>query len=294
MNSLVDKIRKEGFLVSDGAWGTMLQTRGLQPEECPELWNVERRSDIVTVAGQYVRAGVDMILTNSFGAHPLKLAHYGLAARTAELNEAAAALSREAAGYAIVLGSMGPCGVLLMTEAVSEQEVYDGFAVQAAALKRGGVDALCIETMSGIDEASLAVRAAKEAAGLEIVCTFTFDRTVTGEYRTMMGVSPADSVRAMRETGVSIVGSNCGNGFVQMREIVAEMRQSDASVPILVHANAGRPQYRDGTTVYPETPEIVKSIVPSLVAAGANIIGGCCGTTPDHIRAIVEYRESVR
>jgi 5-methyltetrahydrofolate--homocysteine methyltransferase len=287
MKSLLTEIRKGKPLISDGAWGTFLQARGLQPGECPELWNSTHRADVFAIAKSYIDAGADMILTNSFGGSPLKLSHFGLIDRTAELNEAAARISREAAGTEkFVLGSMGPTGAILMMGEVSEQEVYDGFSLQAQALKRGGVDAICVETMSAIDEASIAIKAAKESTGLEIVCTFTFEKTAAGEYRTMMGVSPSEMVQAVKTAGAAIIGTNCGNGFEQMDGIVQEIRTVDATTPILVHANAGKPTMNDGIVTYPDTPEMMAEILHKLIAHGANIIGGCCGTTPAHIRAL--------
>ncbi len=289
MKSILSDLNKRKVLVSDGAWGTLLQKRGLAPGECPELWNVTHRDDVFSVAKGYVDAGADMILTNSFGASPAKLKHYGLQDRTAELNQAAAAVSREAAGSnCFVFGSMGPTGVILMMGEVSEQALYDGFYLQAKALKSGGADGVCIETMSAIDEACLAVRAAKDVAGLEIICTFTFEMTAGGEFKTMMGVSPVEMARAVTKAGASIIGANCGNGFERMIDIVREMRGVDKTTPILVHGNAGKPEIRDGKTIFPESPEMMASRVGSLIKAGANIIGGCCGTTPEHIRAMAK------
>jgi 5-methyltetrahydrofolate--homocysteine methyltransferase len=289
MKSLLAEIRKGKPLISDGAWGTFLQASGLQPGECPELWNVTHRADVFAIAKSYIDAGADMILTNSFGGSPLKLKHFGLEARTQELNEAAGAISREAAGAEkFVLGSIGPTGAILMMGDVDEQELYDGFVLQAQGLKKGGVDAICIETMSAIDEACLAVRAAKEATGMEVVCTFTFEKTALGDYRTIMGVSPTEMVQAMKEEGANVIGTNCGNGFEQMIGIVKEIRTVDADIPILVHANAGKPFITDGAVSYPDTPEMMAAMLHHLIAEGANIVGGCCGTAPAHIRALVE------
>ena len=288
MNSLLSALQHKKVLVSDGAWGTFLHQRGLQPGECPELWNSTHREDVYAIAKSYIDAGADIILTNSFGGSPTKLAHYALQDRAAELNESAAVISREAAGADhLVLGSIGPTGVMLMMGEISEATLYDGFFLQAGALKKGGVDALCVETMSALDEACLAVRASREATGLEVACTFTFEKTIGGEFRTMMGVSPAEMVQAMKEAGASVIGTNCGNGFEQMIDIVDEIRSIDPVIPILVHANAGKPLFQNGATVFPETPEMMAAKVHELVHSGATIIGGCCGTTPAHIKQLV-------
>jgi 5-methyltetrahydrofolate--homocysteine methyltransferase len=252
------------------------------------LWNITHRSDVFAIAKSYIDAGADMILTNSFGGSPSKLEHYGLQDRAAELNKAAAVISREAAGVDhFVLGSIGPTGVILMMGQVSEKVLFDGFCLQADALKEGGVDVICVETMSALDEACLAIRAARESTGLEVICTFTFEKTIIGEYRTMMGVSPAEMVQAVKDAGASIIGTNCGNGFDQMIEIVREIRSIDPITPILVHANAGKPVFQDGKTVFPETPERMAAKVQDLIKSGANIVGGCCGTTPAHIKGLV-------
>lgn len=287
MKRITEEVKKGKALVSDGAWGTLLQERGLKPGECAELWCVIRRDDVLEIASSYINAGADMILTNSFGGNRFKLAAYGLAERVSELNAAAAAISRSAAGAdRHVMGSMGPTGKLLAMGDVSEKELYDAFAEQAVALENGGADAACIETMTATDEAAAAIRAVRENTGLEIICTFTFERTTRGDYRTMMGVSPAEAALACLEAGADIVGTNCGNGFKGMIPIVAEIRKATPSTPILVHANAGMPAMRNGKPTFPETPEMTAALVPDLIAAGAGIIGGCCGTTPDHIVAI--------
>ncbi len=289
MTTICEQINAGATLVSDGAWGTFLQRSGLQPGECPELWCVEHRDVVLGIARSYAEAGADMVETNSFGGTRFKLAHYGLDGRVSEINEAAAAISREAAGPdRHVIASIGPTGKMLLMGDVTEDELYDAFKEQAVALERGGADACCIETMAAIDEATLAVKAARENTGLEVICTFTFEKTVQGEYRTMMGVSPTDTVPALLEAGAHIVGTNCGNGIERMIDIVKEIRAATADTPILVHANAGIPVNVNGVDQFPETPKDMAARVDELVAAGANIIGGCCGTTPDHIRAIKE------
>lgn len=282
-----DAVKSGRVLVSDGAWGTFLQKRGLKPGECPESWNLERPDDVRAIAQSYVDAGADMVETNTFGGNRFKLAHYGLADRVAEINEAGARLSREAAGPdRNVIASIGPTGEILIMEDVSDEEMFDAFKAQAVALERSGADAICIETMSALDEAELAVRAVKENTECEVICTFTFERNVNGEYRTMMGVSPEQFAEAMLAAGADIIGANCGNGMERMIEIVRALRAAAPDAPILVHANAGLPKNVNGVDVFPETPEQMAAQVPELIAAGANIIGGCCGTTPAHINAI--------
>jgi 5-methyltetrahydrofolate--homocysteine methyltransferase len=284
---LVETVESGRILVSDGAWGTFLQEKGLKVGDCPEIWNLERADDVLEVASLYIEAGADMVQTNSFGGSSIKLDSYNLASRAKEINHKAAALSRRAAGEdRWVIASMGPTGKLLIMGSVTEAEMYQSFRAQAEALAAGGADALCVETMSDVAEAAQAVKAARDGTSCEVICTFTFERTAAGDYRTLFGVSPPDATRAALEAGADIVGANCGNGFAQMIDVVGQIQAAAAGKPILVHANAGIPQIVGGETVFPDTPEQMAALVPDLVGAGAGIIGGCCGTTPAHIRAI--------
>jgi 5-methyltetrahydrofolate--homocysteine methyltransferase len=287
MKKITERVKKGEVLVSDGAWGTFLHAKGLSPSECPELWNINHSDEVQDIPQSYLNAGADMVETNSFGANRFKLSHYGLSDKASQLNEAAAALSRQAAGKeGIVLGSVGPTGKILMMGEVTPEEIYEAYKEQVIALEKGGVDAIIIETMSDLDEAKLAIKAAKENTSCEVICTMTFERTVNGEYRTMMGVSPTEMVHELVPEGVDIIGANCGNGIEDMVNIVKEIRLADSDIPILVHANAGMPVYEDGRTIFPETPEQTAGFVKEIVSAGVSIIGGCCGTTPEHIRQI--------
>lgn len=290
----MEQIKSGKILVSDGAWGTFLQQKGLQPGECPELWCVEQPDAVLDIAKSYIQAGADMIETNSFGGTSYKLEHYGLADRVFELNKAAAAISRQAAGEDhYVIASVGPTGKMLVMGDVTEQDLYDAFKTQVTALEAGGADAICVETMSATDEATQAVKATKENTQLPVICTFTLEKTVQGEYRTMMGTSPEQAVQAAIAAGADIIGTNCGNGIERMINIVKEIKETAPDVPILVHANAGLPQNIKGVDVFPERPEEMAAQIKDLVQAGASIIGGCCGTTPAHISAMKKAIESI-
>ena len=289
MQTLLERL-SGGVLVSDGAMGSLLQSQGLPAGASPESWCLSRPDVVRGVAEAYFSAGSDIVLTNSFGGSPLKLARHGLAERTAEVNRAAAILAREAAGSGrLVAGSVGPTGRILRDEGgdATPEELYEAFREQVAGLADGGVDAICVETMSSLAEALEAVRAAREHTGLPVMCTFSFAPSRRG-FRTMMGLSPEVAARETAAAGANVIGTNCGNGIDNMIEIVRQMRTSVPELPILAQANAGIPELVDGVTVYAETPEYMSSRIDGLIAAGATIVGGCCGTTPKHIAAIAD------
>lgn len=289
MIKIADKVKQGKILVSDGAWGTFLQQKGLQAGTCPESWNIDRPDDVFDIAKSYIEAGADMIETNSFGGSIYKLMAYGLENKVYEINKTAAELSRKAAGTdKHVLGSIGPTGKMIIMGDVTEKELYEAFKEQSKALEEGGADAIIIETMSDIEEAKLAIKASKENTSCEIICTMTFEKSGENSYHSMMGVTPTQMVHELTDIGAKIIGTNCGNGMEGMIEIVKEIRTVDTDIPVLVHANAGLPVYKDGKSLFPETPDIMAGFVKSLMDAGANIIGGCCGTTPEHIRKIAQ------
>jgi 5-methyltetrahydrofolate--homocysteine methyltransferase len=289
MKRIVEELKENRIMFSDGAWGTMMQEKGLQPGECPDEWSLSHSDEIYSIAKAYIDAGADMVETNSFGASSFKLQHFGLEKKAFDINKAAAELSRRAAGEnKHVIASIGPTGKLLLMGDVTEDELYESFKEQAMGLEAGGADACCIETFSAIDEATIAIKAVKENTDLEIICTFTFEETVNGDYRTMMGVSPEQMGEEIVLAGADIVGTNCGNGMEKMAAIVKAIRTANNDIPILVHGNAGMPKNVAGKVVFPETPDEMAKNVLDVIAAGANIVGGCCGTTPEHIVAIRE------
>ena len=290
MKNLLERIAAGEVLISDGAMGTFLYAKGLTPGENPESWCVSHPDAVRDIAAAYVAAGSDIVETNSFGGTMYKLKPYGFADKVTEFNRAAAALAKAAIGATgYVAASVGPTGHIVEEEGgdVTEQQLYDAFKEQVLALAAGGADAICVETMSSLTEAVQAIRAAKENTSLPVICTFTFEPGRTG-FRTMMGLKPDRAAREAAAAGADIVGANCGNGIANMIEITKQMRAAVPGVPILIHANAGVPQVEDGKTVFKETPDYMASRVLELVAAGANIVGGCCGTTPDHIGAMAK------
>jgi len=292
---IVEAIRKKKILVSDGGWGTMMQKNGLTSGECPEMWNLEKREKVVSIGKSYIDAGSEILETNSFGGTRFKLAYYGFEDKVEELNREAAALSRRAAGEEHwVMGSVGPTGKMVVMGDVTEEDFYNAFRDQAKALETGGADALMIETMSALDEACAAIRAGRENTGCEIIGSFSFERTPKGDFRTMMGVTPADAARAAVDAGADIIGANCGKGYDGMDTVVRDLRDACPDVPVLIQTNAGIPETVDGEDVFPATPEEMAGQVKLWVEAGAGIIGGCCGTTPDHIAAIRRAVDSYR
>lgn len=286
-DDLVARLRRGDVVVGDGAWGTMIMARGLRAGDPPETFNLARADDLEAIARDYVAAGAQLITTNTFGASPLRLRLHGLDGETEAINRAAVqAVRRAVGGSALVLASIGPSGRLMKPYGDADpREVEEGFVRQARALASEGVDAFCVETMTDLGEAELAIRAARDAAAtVPIVATMTFDRTRRGFF-TVMGTSIADAARGLAEAGADVVGSNCGNGLDAMIEIARTFRQV-TSMPLAIQANAGLPESHGGRVVYPETPEFFAERVPALAELRVQIIGGCCGTTPDHIRAI--------
>ena len=287
---LKELLKEKNILISDGAWGTEIAKRGFEPGLCPELFNVNEAGMIREIAGSYISAGSDIILTNTFGGSPQKLAKYGLEDRIEELNEAGVRLSVETSnGRALVLGSIGPTGEFLAPLGLTtEEEMTESFACQVKAFVAGGADAVLIETMTDLGEIKCALKAVKENSDFEVICSMTFDKGEKG-YATMMGITPDRAAAELEAAGADVAGSNCGAGIDNIIDVARIMKPA-TGLPLWFKPNAGLPELVGGKTVYRETPQEMASRIPELVDAGANIIGGCCGTTPDHIR---KFREVI-
>lgn len=284
MHPLIQKITAQGPVLTDGAWGTELQARGLRSGEFPDAWNVSHPERVAEVARAYVDAGSRVILTNTFGANRLRLAGHGLADRATEINQKGVEISRSAAdGRAQVFASIGPSGKFLLTGETNPDELRAAFDEQARALAEAGADALVVETMSDLTEAGLAVRAA-HATGLPVVACMVYDSGKNKD-RTMTGVTPEQAAEALLAAGADVIGANCGQGIVGFVPICARLRAA-TSAPLWMKANAGLPELVEGRVVYRTTPEAFAEVVPALIAAGASFVGGCCGTNPEFIRAV--------
>jgi 5-methyltetrahydrofolate--homocysteine methyltransferase len=284
MQALIETLLASAPVITDGAWGTQLQARGLPIGGCPDQWNLTHAELVEKVPRDYIEAGSQIILSNTFRANRVALADYGLADQAAAISRAGAEISRRAAGdRARVFASIGPSGKMLMAGDVSPEELLAAFREQAEALAAGGADGLVVETMAELDEALLAIQAAKET-GLPVVGCMVFDSGADLD-RTMMGVTPEQAAAALTQAGVDVVGANCGQGIAGYVEICRRMR-SATDLPIWIKANAGLPEMVDGQVVYKTTAAEFASYGPALVAAGANFVGGCCGTSPDFIRAL--------
>lgn len=252
--------------------------------ELPEAWNLSHPEKVASVARAYAEAGSQIILTNTFGGNRLRLAGAGLESRVAEINTKGVEHSRKAAaGRALVFASMGPSGKMLLAEEVTLEKLRAAFEEQAVALAEGGADGLVIETMSDLEEAKLAVVAAR-ATGLAVVACLVFDSGKNRD-RTVMGLGPEEVAKALTTAGADVIGANCGRGIESFVSICARLK-SATDRPIWIKPNAGLPEVVDGRAVYRTTPEQFASYAPALAEAGASFIGGCCGTSPAFVKAL--------
>ena len=287
MEGLLARLKRGEVLVGDGAWGTQLMQRGLPPGEPPEWFALEKPETIEEVARLYVEAGADLVTTDTFGGTSFRLKLHGLDGEREHVNrQAVEAVKRAVGARALVSASVGPSGQLLEPYGdTSPDAVEEAFAEQISVLASAGADVVCIETMGDLTEATLAVKAAKAMSpGVPVMATMTFEPTPRG-YFTVMGVSVEKAVAGLEAAGADVVGSNCGTGIGDMVEIARQMVRA-TRLPILIQPNAGLPQSREGQVVYDETPQTMAARVPELLDLGVAIVGGCCGTTPEHTRAI--------
>jgi methionine synthase I (cobalamin-dependent) len=292
MHPLIQHLVSHGPVITDGAWGTELQARGLALGDFPDAWNLTHPDRVGEVARAYVEAGSQIILTNTFGANRIRLGEHAPADRLAEINVRGVEISlKAAASRARVFASIGPTGKLLMSGEVTAEELRAAFAEQAQALAQARSDGLVVETMSDLEEAKLAVSAARET-GLPVVACMVFD---CGKHkdRTMMGTTPEQAAQALTEAGADVIGANCGQGIAGFIAICRRLHAA-TDRPVWIKANAGLPTMVDGRARYSATPDEFAGYIPELIQAGASFIGGCCGTRPDFIAAISQRLVAAR
>ena len=286
---VVERLGQGGPLLGDGAMATMLQEMGLTEGDAPELWNVENPDAVQAVYRGYAEAGCHIITTNTFGGTTARLKMHNLQDRLGELNAAGVRLARavaDEAGDVLVGASVGPTGELLDPLGVlTLEEAIALFAEQVAVLAEAGADFILTETMSDLQEVEAAVRAVQQATELPVVCLLTFDTNL----HTMMGVSPKQAVETLAAWGVEVIGANCGNGPAEIQTVMTEMvEHRPPGVMLYAQSNAGLPVLRGGDVYYDGTPEVMADYARQMQALGVDVIGGCCGTTPTHLRAMRE------
>ena len=288
MIPFIDRIKKGDVLVSDGATGTNLQAMGLKAGIPPEELVMDKPEPLLELASKFVAAGVDIILTCTFGGTSLRMGESQYAAQVAEINYRAAGIARQAAekrAGVIVGGSMGPTGLLMQPYGPLEPgQVRDTYQEQAKALTRGGVDLLVIETMFSLEEADAAYEGARAVTNLPVVVSFSYDRGV----RTMMGVKPADAITHFAKKGADLIGANCGTSLENMEQVLREYRVAQPNMPLWIKPNAGLPRLDNGVSHYDVTPEMMGQAALKFIRMGAQVIGGCCGNTPEHVAEIAK------
>jgi len=278
-------ISNSSHIVADGAWGTELLRMGVDAGGCPEEWNLTHADKIEHVARAYIDAGSQIILTNTFRANVNVLDEHGLLAQMDPINQRGAEISRRAAGADnLVFGSIGPYGKLISLDQVSDEEVAGSVARQCRALLQGGVDGIALETMADLAELALSIRTIRAITDLPVVAAMSYDSGPSGQC-TMLGVSPEEAARECAEAGADIIGSNCGLGIDNSVRICRALRQH-TDLPLWIKANAGFPELVNDMVVYSMDAIGFAEFTHELVHAGANVIGGCCGTNSEHITAV--------
>ncbi|MEA3403460.1 MAG: homocysteine S-methyltransferase family protein [Armatimonadota bacterium] len=290
---VLEQLNRGRILISDGAWGTELDARGLPAGEPPERWVLDNPNAVLDLARAYAESGPDILMTPTMGGTRITLARAGLADHVEQINRRALELSKQAAaGPMPVFASVGPTGEFMEPLGeVSEAEMVAAFAEQMRVLIAAGADGIVIETMFDLDETRAALRAVNEHSDVPVVVSMTFDKGQRG-YATIMGVSPQQAAEELQAAGADVVGSNCGHGIAEAIEVTRLMRPA-TDLPLWCKPNAGMPRLEAGQAVFDQTPEEMASHFGELVAAGAQVIGGCCGTTPEHIRALIQARDEM-
>ena len=281
---------KKNVLLGDGATGTFLQSRGLEPGGCPELMNVEKEDAVIEMADNYFKAGSDFVLTNTFGGSPFMLKKYGYEKNVEEFNRKAAEIAKSVCPEnKFVFGSIGPTGEFLEPLGnVTEKEMENGFERQLNGLIEGGVDGIIFETQMAIEELVLGIRTAKRLSKLPVIGVMVFDKWPRGFF-TMMGISPLKAADEIYNAGGDVVATNCGNGSTIIVELAKELVEN-SKLPVMVQSNAGIPKIKNKKVIYDETPQFMKKNYQVLIDMGVSIIGGCCGTNFDHIK---EFRSLI-
>ena len=295
--TLLDAL-EERVLLGDGAMGTQLQNAGLESGHCGEAWNVDHPDRVLGIQRRYAEAGSDILLTNTFGACRIMLDRHGEGERTADINRASVAIAREAlGGRGWVLGDIGPFGGLMEPYGeIPRVAVERAFREQARALVEGGADGIIIETQTAFEEVEIAIAAAREAGAPIVIASFAFDRMLDeDDVRTMMGIGPEQAAEFMARHGCDIAGLNCGTG-VDMRFAADITRRYRAAsgLPVMAQPNAGAPVLEDMKVLYKQTPEEMAEGLAGLLDAGPRIVGGCCGSTPAHIRRFRELLDGLQ
>lgn len=280
-----------GPLLGDGAMGTQLQQAGLEPGGCGEAWNLDHPDRVLAIQRRYVEAGSDCLITNTFGGSRIMLDRHGEGDRTVSINRAGVEIARAAFGHrpGFVLGDIGPFGGLLEPYGeVTVEAVRQAFGEQARALVAAGADALIIETQTSLEELGIGLAAARGAGAVCVIASMAFDEMRdSDEVRTMMGVSPEVAATFMLENGADVLALNCGTGIDMVKAAETARRYRGVSdLPIMAQPNAGQPVLEDMRVVYKQSPEEMAAGLVDLLAAGAGIVGGCCGSTPEHIRLL--------
>jgi 5-methyltetrahydrofolate--homocysteine methyltransferase len=297
MSGLLEALSRR-VLLGDGAMGTQLQRAGLESGGCGEAWNLDHPGRVLAIQRAYVEAGSDCLITNTFGASRIMLERHDEGGRVAAINQAAARIAREAFGArpGFVLGDIGPFGGLMEPYGeIARERVVAAFREQAEALVAGGVDAIIIETQTALEELEIALEAARQAGAPVVIGSLAFDKMLDqDDVRTMMGVSPERAAELLASKGADVAGLNCGTGIdVRLAASVTRRYRSACGLPVMAQPNAGQPVLERMQVVYRQTPEQMAEGLHELLDAGARIVGGCCGSTPAHIRRFRELLDSL-